>query len=150
MVRNELLSLVKFDADQLRSAIQKCDREAEELSKKRDEVMALASLYRELLRTHGFENITITPSPGTMRLEGKEATLVVQRRFRDMKLADAIVMALADHGGKLHASRILEILTAGGLRVGRKYPMSTLTTAMRRDNRIEKDPTAKNTWRLKA
>jgi len=150
MVRNELLSLVKFDAEQLRNAIEKCDREAHELSRRRDEVMALASLYRELLRTHGFENITITPSPATMRVEAKAPSVVVHRRFRDMKLADAIVTCLSDHGGKLHASKIVEILTAGGLRVGRKYPMSTLTTAMRRDDRIEKDPTVRNTWRLKS
>ena len=148
MVRNELLNLVKFDPSQLREAIRTCDQEALDLAKKREEVMALASLYRQILTIHGIEvpdtSIHMPSSKPDAPVPGEH-----DRRFRNMKIGDAIVTALSEHGGKLHAKRIIEVLVAGGLRVGKKYPMSTLITAIRRDERIEKDSTERNTWRLK-
>lgn len=149
MVRDELRNLVKFDANQLREAIRSCDQEALDLAKKREEVMALAALYRQILLIHGHRE----EPDVSFHMPSVKADVSMpsgpDRRFRNMKLGDAIVTALSEHGGKLHAKRIIELLVAGGLRVGKKYPMSTLITAITRDERIEKDPIERNTWRLK-
>jgi len=148
MIRDELRNLVTFDANQLREAITSCDREAEALLKQRQEVMDLAALYRQILRTHGHDEVEPAAAPAPSKTESPTVG-GHERRFRSMTLGNAIVTALSEHGGKLHAKRIIEVLVAGGLRVGKKYPMSTLLTAMRRHERIEKDPTERNTWRLK-
>lgn len=147
MVRDELRNLVKFDPAQLRQAIRTCEEGASALEAQRQEVMALAALYRQILRTHGHEE-TEAPAGGA---PSKVPPVMAgsDRRFRGMKLANATVQLLTEHEGTLHAQKIIEGLTAGGLRVGRKYPMSTIISAMRRDSRIEKDPAEKNTWRLK-
>lgn len=147
MVRDDLKSLVKFEPAQLRHAVQTCEKEASALEAQRQEVIALAALYRQILRTHGHEE-TEAPAGGT---PPKVPPVVAgsDRRFRGMKLANATVQLLTERGGTLHAQKIIDGLIAGGLRVGGKYPMSTIISAMRRDSRIEKDPTEKNTWRLK-
>ena len=147
MVRDDLKSLVKFDPAQLRHAIQTCEKEASALGAQRQEVMALADLYKQILRTHGHEETEATGVDALFKVPPVVAGS--DRRFRGMKLANATVQLLTERGGTLHAQKIIEGLTAGGLRLGGKYPMSTILSAMRRDARIEKDPTEKNTWRLK-
>ena len=149
MVRDELRNLVKFDANQLREAIRSCDQEAMDLAKKREEVLALAALYRQILLIHGHQE---EPDVSFHMPSVKTDAPIPSghdRRFRNMKIKDAVVTALSEHGGKLHAKQIIEVLVSGGLKVGKKVPMSTLITAITRDERIEKDPTERNTWRLK-
>lgn len=147
MMRDELLRLVQFDPDQLRKAIRTCEQEADVLSRQREEVLAVASLYRQLLRTHGFEGVeaitSTIPAP-----TGNAHSISPDRRFRKMRIADAAVIVLSENGGRLHGKKIIKALEAGGLNPGGKYPMSTLSTAMRRDTRIEKEPRERNTWRL--
>ena len=148
MIKTDLLRLVQFDPDQLRKAIQAYEEEADALSRQVNEIRGMASLYGEILRTHGFKENKLE----TIQEEKEERsvpTSSIDRRFRRMKIAEAIVTVLKETGGKLHAQKILKTLGAGGLKVGGKYPMGTLVTAMRRDRRIEKDPRERNTWRLR-
>lgn len=155
MVPQDLRNLVKFDADQLREAILKLEQEAADLTKQREEILAMAGLYRQILRTHGFEEGVASASSivsAKAELTAKAEVIPAvshDRRFRDMKIADAVVMVLSESGGGLHGQKIIDLLAAGGLKVGGEYPMSTLVSAMRRDRRIEKDPKEKNTWRLR-
>ncbi|MFQ5852542.1 MAG: HTH domain-containing protein [Candidatus Binatia bacterium] len=146
MIKDNLLHLVKFDPEQLRKAIRACEEEAEGLGRQADEIRGMALLYREILHRHGFKENEIEPVSSEERVVAPSSS---DRRFRKMKIADAIVMVLREHGGKLHGQKILEALTMGGLRVGSKYPMSTLVTAMHRDARIEKDVRHRNTWKLR-
>jgi len=147
MLRDELKSLIRFDPAQLREAIQRYEQEAAKLASQREEVLAASALCRQILLMYGEEGPEVT----TVALPVPAATTPAgagDRRFRAMKLADAAAVAIGEKGGRLHAKKILEALAAGGLKVGGKFPMSTITGAMKRDRRIERDPTAKNTWRL--
>lgn len=147
MVKTDLLRLVQFDPDQLRKAVEACEEEADALSRQVDEIRGMASLYREILRRHDFKENELETTAGEKE-ERSVPTSSADRRFRRMKISEAIVTVLKETGGKLHGQKILKTLAAGGLKVGGKYPMSTLVTAMRRDGRIDKDPRERNMWRL--
>jgi hypothetical protein len=147
MLRDELKSLIRFDPDQLRAAIQRYDQEAAKLASQREEVLAASALCRQILLMYGEEGPQVT----TAALPAPTAAIpagIGGHRFRAMKWADAAVVAIGENGGRLHAKKILEALAAGGKKAGGKWPMSTLINAMKRDQRIERDPTVKNTWRL--
>lgn len=150
MVPQDLRSLVKFDPNQLRQAIRTLEQEAADLVKQREEIVALAALYRQILRTHGFEEGEAVSVSTTINAKAEVTPAVSHdRRFREMKITDAVVTVLSESGGGLHGQKIIDLVAAGGLKVGGEYPMSTLVSAMRRDKRIEKDPKEKNTWRLR-
>lgn len=138
MDRNYLLNLVRFDPDELRAAIEKCQAEARALEVKKDELLQLASVYDWLLRLRNGD---------ANRAEPASAPQVGDMKLRGLKISDAVVAVLKANGGKLHAKKILEQLNSGGLPITGKSPMGTLLTAIRRDPRIEKDDSARNTWR---
>jgi hypothetical protein len=147
-MRKELRDLVRFDPDDIRRAVQALLEEAQSLERQRQEAIDLAGVYRLLLRAHGFEEAEIAAVEVVPKM--RPATLPDQeRRFKGMKITDAVVAALSESGRKMHGSAILAALEGGGLRVGQKNGMGTLITAMRRDGRIEKDTSEKNTWRLR-
>jgi hypothetical protein len=148
MATDELLRLVKFDPNELRSAIAKCDQEADALLKKRNEIVELGALYRQILKTHGYEQseaVFTSPQPASKDAAGKPH----DRRFHKMKIADAAVTAMTEAGGKMHGLKLVQALIAGGLKFGGKHAMDVLRGAMVRDERIERVPGEKNTWRVK-
>ncbi|HWU38263.1 MAG TPA: hypothetical protein VN203_11515 [Candidatus Acidoferrum sp.] len=143
---DELLRLVKFDRNELRSAILKCEQATETLLKQRTEIVELASLYRQLLKVHGHET---DPGPPPASPTKEEPGKAQARHFGGMKIADAAVLAIREAGGQMHGKRIVQALMAGGLQFGGKNAMDVLRSAMARDERIEKDSAEENTWRLK-
>ena len=66
----------------------------------------------------------------------------------DPQFLNLLAIVLQEAGRSLHAKKILGAILADGLKMGGKKPIGSLITAMRRDKRIEKDSSAKNTWRL--
>ena len=105
----------------------------------------LADLYQSLLRVHADPS----KKPKEVSHTTDSRLAVSPRRFRGKKVSEAAVIVLREGGESLHAKKILEAIQLGGLKMGGKAPMGTLITAMRRDDRIEKDQSAPNTWGLR-
>jgi hypothetical protein len=132
----DLLNLVRFDPDELRTAIKTCMTKAEQYEKEKLSILQLANAYRQLLVLHGYPE----SDGGSSKASHSPAD--------SRTLADAAVSALQKAGGKLHGLKILEELQKQELCRDGKYPMGTLAVALRRDKRIEKDTRKRNTWKL--
>ncbi len=148
MIRQELLELVKFNPQEVRRAIQACHEEANKCAVLQQEALQLAKTYADLLRLYGEPvsattvDATVTPIKGVIpseRVNGK----------RSQTIADVAVDILQMRSGRSHAGAILAELQGRGLLREAKYPMTSLTSIMRRDSRIEKIRNKRNWWRLR-
>jgi hypothetical protein len=67
---------------------------------------------------------------------------------KDATVADVAVSVLTELHGRAHGSQIVEGLKRRGMLTKVQHPGSSVSTALSRDKRFVKDPSAPNTWTL--
>lgn len=110
-----------------------------------------------LLETYGFSSNGSRPvTPAAPEIEPKPRPRLTARRARRSaparpdspkpKLADLGVAVILKHGGKAHGKVIVSELKQQGHMLDVAHPDSNISTALSRDPRVKRDPTARNTW----
>ena len=145
MLQERLKKLVHFEVDKLREAIRAFEQEADSLEKQRQELLNVAGAYKLLMRAHGLDDGGLS-----VMMPERSADGTPRGKRGAPTIGGAAVLVLTEHGGTLHAKKILEQVQAKGFMKNPKNPMAVLLTALRREPRIERDlDSGPNMWRLK-
>ena len=133
--------------NELKEAIKKCRESVAKLEQEKTRMLQRLAAYEQLLKLEEgdpgaqhegiyAQEAVVVPAQSPVALEVKES------------VAGAAIAYLSEHGGKAHGRDILKALQAKGHLLNSKSPSSHLTNALKKNKRIKRDLSARNTWML--